>query len=155
MSNLPLYQVVHSVLTYDDTVPAQSRTSQREPILETISRTRRSGQLPTMWLGQVLQQKIKEQLHVIPSDDEQDTWILVIYGLGGLGKSQLALNFVHADENTHIHILDRGQSERNDRARLSVNVSTLVGPSVGGKSHKVEEVVVMAKSWFHRRKGLM
>ena len=67
VSNLPLYQVVHSVLTYDDSVPAQSRTSQREPILEAISRTRLSGQLSTMWLDQVYNRKSKNNYMSSPA----------------------------------------------------------------------------------------
>jgi len=56
---LPLCHVVYSDLTYGDIIPAQSQTSQNQPISEVISRIRRSDQLPTMWLGQVYSRKSK------------------------------------------------------------------------------------------------
>jgi len=55
---------------------------------EVISRIRRSDPVANYVARLSLQQKIKEQLHV-PSDDKQNTQILVIYGLGRSGKSQL------------------------------------------------------------------
>ena len=41
-----------------------------------------------------LHQKIKEQLHDQNNEEEDDTRILVVYGLGGVGKSQLVLHYI-------------------------------------------------------------
>ena len=41
-----------------------------------------------------LHQKIKEQLHDQNNEEEEDTRILVVYGLGGVGKSQLVLRYI-------------------------------------------------------------
>ena len=62
--------------------------------------------------------EIKEKLHVVPSDDEQNPWILVIYGLG---KSQLALNFVHTcPDYTSMSWIEAEQKETIKRDYLSM-----------------------------------
>ena len=69
-----------------------------------------------------LQQKITEQLHVVSGDVEQDIRILVIYGLGGSGKSQLALNFVrtYRGDYTAVFWIEAGQKETIERDYLSM-----------------------------------
>lgn len=64
-----------------------------------------------------LQQKIKEHLHVASSDDQQGTRILVIYGLGGSGKSQLTLNFVYMCRRDYASMfwIEAGQKEIIER----------------------------------------
>ncbi|KAL2049141.1 hypothetical protein ABVK25_010570 [Lepraria finkii] len=42
-----------------------------------------------------LHQKIKEQLHDQNNNEEVNERILVVYGLGGAGKSQLVLHHIH------------------------------------------------------------
>src|SRR5277367_6117988 len=94
VSDLPRYHVIDPVLIYggysstsESNITAgtsfggQFSNSSLRPVANYVTRPR-------------LQQKIKEQLPVIQGIDEQDTRILVIYGLGGSGKSQLALNFL-------------------------------------------------------------
>jgi len=101
-----------------------------------------------------LQQKIKEQLPVIQGDDEQDTRILVIYGLGGSGKSQLALNFLRTCRQDYAAMfwIEAGQRETIERDYLSI-YRILFGRLAGRESLTVEEVVVMVKNWFHGQSG--
>jgi hypothetical protein len=51
----------------------------------------------------------------------------VIYGLGGSGKSQLALNFLHMYRRDYASMFwIEGWTERNDRERLSIDIPALV-----------------------------
>jgi tetratricopeptide (TPR) repeat protein len=102
-----------------------------------------------------LQQKIQEQLHGVPENAEQATRILVIYGLGGSGKSQLALNFVRTCRRDYAAMfwIEAGQKETIERDYLLMHRLLFGGWSAGLKSPTIEEAVMMVKSWFHGKSG--
>ena len=102
-----------------------------------------------------LQQKIKEQLHSVLSGNEQDTRTLVIYGLGGSGKSQLALNFVHTcrEDYASIFWIEAGQKETIERDYLTIYRLLFSRLSAGSELPTVEEAVPMVKSWFYGQSG--
>lgn len=50
--------------------------------------------IPNYVLRPRLHQKIKEQLHDLKDDGVEGVRILVVWGLGGAGKSQLVLNYI-------------------------------------------------------------
>ncbi len=60
--------------------------------------------------------------------------ILVVWGLGGAGKSQLVLNYVQEYRGLQSGILDRGWIERDDRARLYSNLQPSVWSFNRGRS---------------------
>jgi NB-ARC domain len=155
VSNLPLYHVVDPVLTYgDDNSSSESKITARvdfgghfsksslRPVANYVIRPR-------------LQQKIEDQLYIFRGDVEQDTRILVIYGLGGSGKSQLALNFVRTRRRDYAAIfwIEAGRKETIERDYLSMYRLLFGSSSAGLKSATVEEAVMMVKSWFHGKSG--
>jgi tetratricopeptide (TPR) repeat protein len=103
----------------------------------------------------MLQHEIGEQLRPVPSGGKRGTRILVIYGLGGSGKSQLALNFVHTcrEYYTSIFWIDAGQKETLERDYLSIYRLLFSRLSAGSELPTVSEAVTMVKSWFHGQSG--
>jgi tetratricopeptide (TPR) repeat protein len=155
VSNLPLCHAVDPVPTYGDNgFSSESKTTARanfeghfsnsslRPVANYVTRPK-------------LQQKIKEQLDAVPGDAEQDTRILVIYGLGGTGKSQLALNFGCTCRQVYAAVfwIEAGQKETIERDYLLMYRLFFGGLLAGSKPPTVEEVVMMVKSWFHGKSG--
>ena len=79
-------------------------------------------------------------------DDGQDTRMHVIYGLGGSGKSQLALNFLHVCRRDYASMfwIEAGQKGTIERDYLSMYRLLFGRLALRPESPTVEEVVMMA-----------
>ena len=103
-----------------------------------------------------LHQKIKEQLHDWKDDGVEDMRILVVWGLGGAGKSQLVLNYIreYRQDYSAVFWIEGGSKESIERDYIQIYrllYNRLLG--VGQEIVKVEDAVPAVKSWFHRREG--
>ena len=82
--------------------------------------------------------------------------ILVVWGLGGTGKSQLVLNYIreYRRDYTAVFWIEAGSKESIERDyvqiyRLLYSRRTDTGQEIA----KVEDAVPAVKRWFHVRKG--
>jgi tetratricopeptide (TPR) repeat protein len=95
-----------------------------------------------------LHQKIKEQLHD-KREQADNTRTLVVWGLGGSGKSQLVLNYVREYRRDYAAIfwLEAGQKESIERDYVQI-YRQLFEPR-GREVLGMEDVVSAVKSWFY------
>jgi ankyrin repeat protein/tetratricopeptide (TPR) repeat protein len=99
-----------------------------------------------------LQQEIKKQLQDTREDNEART--LVIYGLGGSGKSQLVLNYIREYRRHYAAVfwIEAGQKESIERDYIQI-YRLLFGPVASeDESTKLEDAVTVVKNWFHQRR---
>ncbi|KAL9591408.1 MAG: hypothetical protein Q9179_007754, partial [Wetmoreana sp. 5 TL-2023] len=112
--------------------------------------------VPNYVLRPRLHQKIKEQLHDSDNDQEDNTRILVVCGLGGSGKSQLVLNYIQEYRRDYLAIfwIEAGSKETIERDYIQI-YRLLYGcqKDTGQEIVKVEDAVPAVKRWFQRRKG--
>ncbi|KAL9001661.1 MAG: hypothetical protein Q9188_005374 [Gyalolechia gomerana] len=104
-----------------------------------------------------LHQKIKEQLHDQKDNDGRDyTRVLVVYGLGGAGKSQLVLQYIQEYRRDYIAVfwIEAGSKETIERDYVQI-YQLLYGrqADAGQAIVKVEEAVPAVKRWFQGREG--
>ena len=103
-----------------------------------------------------LHQKIREQLHNSTDDGVEDMRILVVWGLGGAGKSQLVLNYIreYRQDYSAVFWIEGGSKESIERDYIQI-YRLLYGRLLGAGQDivKVEDAVPAVKSWFHGREG--
>ncbi|KAI9715703.1 MAG: hypothetical protein M1812_005855 [Candelaria pacifica] len=104
-----------------------------------------------------LHQKIKEQLHDLKDDGVEDVLVLVVWGLGGAGKSQLVLNYIreYRRDYTAVFWIEAGTKESIERDYVQI-YRLLYGARQMDAGHeivKVEDAVPAVKRWFHGREG--
>ncbi|KAK3176512.1 hypothetical protein OEA41_007835 [Lepraria neglecta] len=103
-----------------------------------------------------LHQKIKEQLHDLQDDGVEDVRILVVWGLGGAGKSQLVLNYIREYRRDYAAVfwIEAGSKESIERDYIQI-YRLLYGRQmdIGPGMVKVEDAVPAVKRWFHGREG--
>lgn len=82
---------------------------------------------------------------------------MVVWGLGGSGKSQLVLNYIreYRWEYGAVFWVEAGQKETTERDYIQIY--RLLFPEVAVRSHgssiTVEDAAPAVKSWFYRQKG--
>ncbi|KAL8719781.1 MAG: hypothetical protein Q9181_008020 [Wetmoreana brouardii] len=112
--------------------------------------------VPNYVLRPGLHQKIKEALHDPDNDQEDNARILAVYGLGGMGKSQLVLNYIQEYRRDYqaIFWIEAGSKETIERDYIQV-YRLLYGrqTDAGQGIVKVEDAVPAVKRWFQGRNG--
>ncbi len=103
-----------------------------------------------------LDQQIKEQLHDRDDEEGNGPRILVVYGLGGSGKSQLVLNYVRECRRDYIWVfwIEAGLKATIERDYVQI-YHLLYGRSTGAgpETVTVEDAVPAVKRWFDGREG--
>ncbi|XTI88791.1 hypothetical protein V2W45_1307553 [Cenococcum geophilum] len=103
-----------------------------------------------------LHKQIKEQLHDTIQEEGPASKILVVYGLGGAGKSQLVLNYIqtYRQDYSAVFWVDAGLKESVERDYLQI-YSLLLGFGQAPEPDKISfnDAVLAVKSWFYRRGG--
>ena len=112
--------------------------------------------VPNYVLRPRLHRKIKEQLHDPNSDGEEGARILVVWGLGGSGKSQLVLKYIreYQQDYTGVFWIEAGSKETIERDYVQI-YRLLYGrqTDAGQEIVKVEDAVPAVKRWFQSREG--
>jgi hypothetical protein len=96
----------------------------------------------------------KEQLHDV-RQTVKNTHILVVQGLGGLGKSQLVLNYVreHQEDYSAIFRIEAGRKESIERDYLRIHRLLFNSTSMTTQEElEIEDAVAAVKSWFYGQK---
>ncbi|OQN95386.1 hypothetical protein B0A48_18634 [Cryoendolithus antarcticus] len=105
---------------------------------------------------QKLQQQVKERLHASRADGGTHSRLVVLVGLGGAGKSQLALNYIqtHRKEYDAVFWVDVRQRESLERDYIQI-YRLLSGNEQSATSLRVDmdQVTTAVKTWFERREG--
>jgi tetratricopeptide (TPR) repeat protein len=103
-----------------------------------------------------LHAKIRKQLHDTLSDTDQEAKVLVVWGLGGAGKSQLVLNYIqeYRHDYSAVFWIEAGQKETLERDyiqiyRLLVNCR----PATGSETVQIADAVAAVKNWFQCHPG--
>ncbi|RDW89219.1 hypothetical protein BP6252_01251 [Coleophoma cylindrospora] len=96
---------------------------------------------------------MREQLHDTLSDRQVYSKILVVFGLGGAGKSQLTLKYIetHRDDYTGVFLIEAGQKESIEQGYRQLYLRLFEN----NKSTDVTADIAIAgvKSWFDGRDG--
>ncbi|KAK3169846.1 hypothetical protein OEA41_009230 [Lepraria neglecta] len=96
------------------------------------------------------------RLHDLKDDEVEDVRILVVWGLGGAGKSQLVLNYIREYRRDYAAVfwIEAGSKESIERDYIQI-YRFLYGRQMdtGPRMVKVEDTVPMVKRWFHGREG--
>jgi tetratricopeptide (TPR) repeat protein len=102
-----------------------------------------------------LQQKIREQLHNTREDERKETQTLVVYGLGGSGKSQLVLNYIREcrRDYTVVFWIEAGQKESIERDYIQIYQLLFGHTATKAELIKLEDAVPAVKNWFHQQRG--
>jgi tetratricopeptide (TPR) repeat protein len=98
---------------------------------------------------------IKEQLHE-RREQADGTRTLVVWGLGGSGKSQLVLNYVREYQQDYAAIfwLEAGQRESIERDYIQIYRQLFEPAGVRGREVlRMEDVVPAVKNWFYTQIG--
>ena len=86
----------------------------------------------------------------------EEVRILVVWGLGGAGKSQLVLNYIrdYRQDYTAVFWIEAGSKESIERDYIQI-YRLLYGRPLGADQEmvKVEDTVPAVKQWFHSYKG--
>jgi tetratricopeptide (TPR) repeat protein len=103
-----------------------------------------------------LHNRIKEQLHDCLAEPRPSAKILVVWGLGGAGKSQLVLNYLqeYRSDYSAAFWVEAGQRESLERDFLQI-YRLLYGlkSAHGEEMVKIDDAVLAVKSWFQGRSG--
>jgi tetratricopeptide (TPR) repeat protein len=102
-----------------------------------------------------LQQKIREQLPAIADPDNDESRTVVVWGLGGSGKSQLVLNYIreYRREYGAVFWVEAGQKDTIERDYIQIY--RFLYPEVArssGSSITLEDALPSIKRWFQRQK---
>ena len=81
--------------------------------------------------------------------------MLVVWGLGGSGKSQLVLNYIREYRQDYMTVfwIEAGQNETIERDYIQIYQLLFGGLATGGGAVKLEDAVPAVKSWFYRQSG--
>ena len=86
----------------------------------------------------------------------EEVRILAVWGLGGAGKSQLVLNYIHEYRRDYAAVfwIEAGSKESIERDYIQI-YRLLYGRQIdaGPRIVKVEDAVPAVKRWFHGREG--
>ena len=103
-----------------------------------------------------LQRKIQEQLHGRSDEEADEPRILVVYGLGGSGKTQLVLNYIRDCRQDYAGVfwIEAGSKETIERDYVQI-YHLLYGrlTGAGPETVRVEDAVPAVKRWFDGREG--
>ncbi|EXJ95817.1 hypothetical protein A1O1_00941 [Capronia coronata CBS 617.96] len=104
----------------------------------------------------LLHTQIREQLRGDNGNDNNAKKVLVVWGLGGAGKTQLVLNYVQQCRNDYhaTFWIEAGQKESLERDFILL-YKTLFRVQIGSETRtvSVEDAVLGVKSWFSSRPG--
>ncbi|KAF6229364.1 hypothetical protein HO133_007480 [Letharia lupina] len=95
-----------------------------------------------------LHQKVKEQLHDLKNNGVEDVRILVVWGLGGAGKSQLVLIYIreYRRDYTAVFWIEAGSKESIERDYIQIyRLLYSRQIDVGYEMVKVEDAVPAVK----------
>jgi tetratricopeptide (TPR) repeat protein len=104
----------------------------------------------------VLHAKIRKQLHDTLSDTDQEAKILVVWGLGGAGKSQLVLNYIqeYRHDYSAVFWIEAGQKETLERDYIQIyRLLTDCCLAASSETVQITDAVVAVKNWFHCHSG--
>ncbi|KAM0715421.1 hypothetical protein Q7P37_008919 [Cladosporium fusiforme] len=100
-----------------------------------------------------LQKELRERLHDTIEERGSTSRLLVICGLGGAGKSQLALNYVetYRTDYSAVFWIDAGTKEalEQDYARIHQLLRS-TDASIGRGAESVDTCILEVKQWCHR-----
>jgi len=100
-----------------------------------------------------LHERIKEGLHNRPGDERtQSSKVLVVWGLGGAGKSQLVLTYLqeYRTDYSNIFWVEAGTKEAIEQEYLQIY--GLLYPRHTGADQeaiRIEGAIPGVKNWFH------
>jgi tetratricopeptide (TPR) repeat protein len=104
----------------------------------------------------VLHAKIRKQLHDTLSDTDQEAKVLIVWGLGGAGKSQLVLNYIqeYRHDYSAVFWMEAGQKETLERDYIQI-YRLLIDccPAAGSETVQIADAVAAVKNWFHCHSG--
>ena len=86
----------------------------------------------------------------------EDVRILVVWGLGGAGKSQLVLNYIreYRRDYTAVFWIEAGSKESIERDYVQIyRLLYSRQTDTGQEMVKVKDAVAAVKRWFHGRGG--
>ena len=86
----------------------------------------------------------------------EEVRIVVVWGLGGAGKSQLVLNYIrdYRQDYTAVFWIEAGSKESIERDYIQIYRLLYGRPlGVGQEMVKVEDAVPAVKQWFHSHEG--
>jgi GTPase SAR1 family protein len=95
-------------------------------------------------------------LHDLTDDGVEDVRVLVVWGLGGGGKSQLVLNYIreYRRDYTAVFWIEAGYKGSIERDYVQIYRLLYSRPlGAGQEIVKVEDAVPAVKHWFHSREG--
>ncbi|KAK3174783.1 hypothetical protein OEA41_002029 [Lepraria neglecta] len=101
-------------------------------------------------------EQVRRQLHPALTEKVEETTILVVWGLGGAGKSQLILDYLrkHRGDYTATFWIEAGRKESVERDFLQIYRLLFNRGAVSeGESIKAEDAVSDVKRWFSRQHG--
>ncbi|KAI9857163.1 MAG: Kinesin light chain 3 [Vezdaea acicularis] len=105
-----------------------------------------------------LHQKLKQQLHDHINTVSHDDLValVIVYGLGGVGKSQLVSSYLqeYQDDYSALFWIEAGSRQSIERDYVGIyrrlfNAYTIKETDLP----KVEDIILAVKSWFHRKDG--
>ena len=104
----------------------------------------------------MLHAKIRKQLHDTLSNTDQEAKVLIVWGLGGAGKSQLVLNYIqeYRHDYSAVFWMEAGQKETLERDYIQV-YRLLIGSclAAGSETVQIVDAVAAVKNWFHCHSG--
>jgi tetratricopeptide (TPR) repeat protein len=103
-----------------------------------------------------LHAKIQEQLHDTLSDTDQEAKVLVVWGLGGAGKSQLVLNYIqeYRHDYSAVFWIEAGQKETLERDYIQIyRLLVDCRPAAGSEIVQIADAVAAVKNWFQCHPG--
>jgi hypothetical protein len=96
-----------------------------------------------------IQQKIEEQLRR-REDGHEESRTLVVYGLGGSGKSQLVLNHIRECRQYYSVVFRIEAEQKESIERDYIQIYRPPFGRGGSESVRFEEAVPAGKNWVHQ-----
>ena len=121
-------------------IPIQYANSSLRPVAKYVSRP-------------ALEDKIRNQLTTGRDYDSDESRTVVVWGLGGSGKSQLMLNYIKKYRQDYGLVIWMEAGEKETMERDYIRLYRALFPEVArsaGASLKAENAVLAVKGWFHQ-----
>lgn len=104
-----------------------------------------------------LEQQLREKLCIRKNTDSasQSCRTLVVWGLGGSGKSQLVLHYIqqHRHRYQAVFWIEAGQKETIERDYLQIYNLLFTNAATSGSAVNVEHAISAVKNWFNGQDG--
>ncbi|KAK5082568.1 hypothetical protein LTS08_008833 [Lithohypha guttulata] len=103
-----------------------------------------------------LERRLREQLLPLSTTDDHDEMrTVVVWGLGGSGKSQLVLNYVqeHRRQYRAVFWVEADRKETIERDFVRIYKLLVSSPASGSTTTAVEDAISDVKEWLHGQAG--